>query len=63
MLIDTHPAAAIPVIVLHISRSFGLFEINKYAEPRKDTNPDNTENNFLDFNLSEKYPIGILNNI
>ena len=62
MLIATQPAAAIPVIVLPIKISFGLFEKNKHTEPRKETIPDITENNFLDFNLSDKYPIGILNN-
>ena len=62
MLIATQPAAAIPVIVLPKKISFGLFDKNKHAEPRKETIPDITENNFLDFNLSDKYPIGILNN-
>ena len=62
MLMATQPAAAIPVIVLPRKISFGLFDKNKHAEPRKETIPDITENNFLDFNLSDKYPIGILNN-
>ena len=59
----TQPAAATPVIVLPINTSSGLLDINKYAEPKKEMMPDKTENNFRDFNLSEKYPIGILNNI
>ena len=62
MLIATQPAAAIPVIALPKKMSFGLFDKNKQAEPIKETIPDKTENNFRDFNLSEKYPIGILNN-
>jgi hypothetical protein len=61
MLIATHPAAAIPVIDLPKKTSLGLFDRNKQAEPIKETIPDKTENSLRDFNLSEKYPIGILN--